>query len=142
MSLRVARHVASAISRAPPATAAARILSPSGLEASWLGSVKIEAVDADWPSVGSHMRWRSGGVFDAEVAESALPGRIVFEVQTPSGRSTITSTFEPTQEGGTRYTKVVETRPAGLMGRLFDLMLSGIVKREVKRAAAYADKAD
>lgn len=129
------RHASSAVSRAPPAKAAARILSPSGMEKWWLGKVRIEQVDADWPDVGSHMVFRSGGAFDAEVTESALPQKLVMRVATPSGPSTITHTFEGTPEGGTRYEKVVESDPRGIMGKLFDPMLTSFVKREVRRAA-------
>lgn len=132
----MARHSASAVTRAPPAKAAGRILSPAGMESWWIGKLTIGSVDADWPSVGSRMRWRAGGgTFEAEVSEQALPHKLVMRVRTPSGESTITHTFEATPEGGTRYEKVVDARPNGLFGKLFDPMLASFVKREVKRAA-------
>lgn len=132
--------MASALARAPPAKAAARILSPAGLERWWIGGVGVEQVDADWPAVGSHLRFRAGGVFDAEVTENALPHRLVMRVETPSGPSVVTHTFDATPDGGTRYTKVVETDPEGLLARLFDKLLTSFVKREVKRAVADADE--
>ena len=134
----VPSYSGSAITRAPPAKAAARILSPAGLEAWWIGRVRIESVDADWPSVGSRMRWRAGGAFEAEVVENALPARLVTKVVTPSGRGTITHTFTPTPEG-TRYEKTVDSVPEGIVARLFFPLLGVFVRREVKRAAADAD---
>lgn len=136
------RYAASAVARAPPATAAARILSPAGLQAWWLGKMIVESIDADRPAIGSRMRWRAGGAsFEAEVTESALPKRLVLAVRTPSATSFVTQTFEDSAEGGTRYEKIVDTEPTGVMGRLFDPLIGGFVKREVKRAVAFADAA-
>lgn len=101
----------------------------------------LDSVDADWPNVGSRMRFRAGGsAFEVEVTLNELPRRLVQTVRTRTGPGTITHTFELTPEGGTRYEKTVDSTPRGFLGMLFEPMLTPLVKREVKRAAADAER--
>ena len=133
------RVSASARTPAPPARASAAILDPQNLPRWWMGPVKVEHVDATWPTVGSAMRWRAGGVFEARVVENALPTLVRLETITPTARSIITQRFDAMPDGGTAYEKTVEAEVRGrLAAALMKSFLRFAVKREVKRAAALA----
>lgn len=83
------------------------------------------------------------GLFSARITEDGRPSRVVMEVVTPSADSRIIHAFDALPGEGTRYTKTVEPRGRSGMSRfmmpLLAFMIRGFVKKEVKRAAAFAD---
>jgi hypothetical protein len=130
---------------ATPPAACSRILSAEGLAAWWIGHVKITNQDASWPAAGSKMSWKAGGGnFDAQIIEDARPKRVVMKVVTPSADSTITHSFELLPTGGTRYSKTVTGHFRSAASRFFAplmmRMLKFFVKKEVSKAAAFADR--
>jgi hypothetical protein len=135
----------SADCKAQAAVACSHILSAQGLQAWWIGSVKVAEQDATWPAAGSKMIWKAGGgTFKARIIEDARPERVVMEVITPSAETKISHSFVALPGGGTRYSKrVYEPRFPSATSRFFSplimWMLQFFVKREVKKAAAYAD---
>lgn len=131
------RVSATARAQGPIERASATIVDPQNLPRWWLGPAKIEHVDASWPAVGSVMRWKAGGTFEARVVENSLPHLLRMDTLTPSARSTVTHRFDATPDGATAYEKTVE---AQMGSRLASALTGGFlrfaVKREVRRAAA------
>jgi hypothetical protein len=77
--------------------------------------------------------------FEERVLENQLPGRFVVSLHNAFGDAEVTSLF--VAEGkGTRYSKTVEFTPRGVLGLLAPLMVPGNVRREVKAAAALAER--
>lgn len=136
----------SANCKTSPEVTCARILSEEGLMAWWVGKIKIVDKDISWPALNSKMSWSVMGnsIFKARVVKDNRPSELIMEVETPSADSLITHTFDLLPDGGTRYTKTVEPKPRSkIMGQiiipLLLFMLHFMVKKEVERAAAYAD---
>ncbi len=135
----------SANCKSSPDVAFARIISEEGLIASWVGKIKIVEKDGSWPSLNSRMSFSTMGglMFKAQVVDDQRPSKLVMKVETPSADSVITHEFASLPEGGTRYTKTVEPIPrSGTMGIamiLLKFMLNILMKKEVKRSAAFAD---
>lgn len=130
--------------KAQPMLACARILSKEGLEAWWIGRVRVQEMDPNWPAAETKMTWKAGGgVFKARIKTDARPLYVEMAVDTPSADSIIRHTFEERPGGGTRYTKSVMPvwRPgfARFLSPLLILILRAFVKREVRKAARYAD---
>ena len=135
---------ASANCLASPAVASSKILSEEGIKEWWIGGLKIIEKDQSWPAEGSKMSWKAGGgIFKAQVKTDARPSYIELKVETPSADSIIKESFEALPEGGTRYTKSVEpiwrSSFARAVGPLFLFLLRWSVKKEVKKAAEFAD---
>jgi len=137
----------SADCKASATDACRRILSAEGLEAWWIGKVKILKKDQDWPAKDSTMTWSAGGgIFSAKITDDSRPEKVVMFVNTPSAGSLITNKFEPIEGGGTRYTKIVETKARTFISKIFMpllvILLKRFVKIEVMKAALYADKSE
>lgn len=135
----------SALCSAKPEIACTKILSPEGLQAWWVGKVIIMELDPLWPAIGTSMSWKAGGgIFKAEIKKDARPTSVEMQVRTPSADSIISHTFEVQADGKTLYTKSVEpiwhSGFSKLLSGLFIPILRSMVKKEVIRAAAYADK--
>ncbi len=134
----------SADCKATPEVACSRILSEQGMHAWWIGKVKVVDYDAAWPALNTRMSWRAGGgLFVATICEDSRPKKVVMSAVTPAADSKITHSFDSIAGGGTRYSKTVEVRARTRMFRLiiplFMLMIGTLVKKEVRRAAVFAD---
>lgn len=135
---------ASAKCKASPEIACSKIISQEGIKAWWIGKIVIVEVDPSWPAFSSNMKWKAGGgVFDAHITQDARPKFIEMQVVTPGAVSTIRHSFEELQGGGTNYTKTIDPKWRNGFSRilwpLFLLFLRSMVKKEVKKAALFAD---
>ena len=135
--------VASCEVAAPQAHVFSAVTSEDG-HREWFAGVKTVEADPAWPAPGSHLVMTVAfGRFDERALEHSPPDRFVLEVTTPTSQGRITHTFTALAPDRTLYTKEVEPRYHGvhrLFSRLYDLIIERAMRREVARAAAYAQR--
>lgn len=136
---RARRYASDSFIARSPAHCAAVILDPTNLPQWFKGGHSI-ATAHGYPKARGTLTFRMGRFrFEERVLENQLPGRFVVSLHNAFGDAEVTSLF--VAEGkGTRYSKTVEFTPRGVLGLLAPLMVPGNVRREVKAAAALAER--